>query len=691
MDPGKFFGELKRRNVYKVAVAYGVVAWLLIQIATATFPVLEIPTFATKFVIALALLGFPVALVIAWAFEMTPEGLKRTEELKPGERLPSWSRRKFAGLIGGVAVIAAALLAFQLWRSMSANRPSVWSLPITEKSIAVLPFENLSRDPENAFFADGVQDEILTDLARVAELKVISRTSVQQYRTDKPRNLRAIGQELSVAHVLEGSVQRAGNRIRVNAQLIDARTDAHLWAQTYDRDLADVFAIQSEIAKSIARELRAKLSAGEKEAIERPPTNDVAAFDLYTRARKILAGSASLNRTTELDEALRLLNEAIARDPSFFPAYCELAEAHDTFFVYGFDPTPARLALADAAVQAAFRLRPDAGEAHLARARHLYQGYLNYDAALSELEIARRTLPNDSRVVELIGYIARRKGRWDESTRNLEQAVAFDPRNAGILRQLVTANYHYFRRFEDTKAAWERIVAIDPEDVAARIGAAGVEVYRDGNPQSFCDAIEAATSAGKATDSLAKDRLLCAIDQRDATRAREILKTLGPDPIRFASDNVLFNRPFVEGVVARMGSDEGAAQRAFEAARTEQERVLAVQPDYAPGLCVLGLIDAALGRKEEALREGRRAVELLPPEKDAIQGTAMLKYLAIITAWVGETNEACGQVAALLPRPSTINYGELKLLPLWDPLRGALCFERLLEEAKKPVEMESRN
>ncbi|HEX8077591.1 MAG TPA: hypothetical protein VF511_07235, partial [Chthoniobacterales bacterium] len=536
---------------------------------------------------------------------------------------------------------------------------------------------------ENAFFADGVQDEILTDLARVAELKVISRTSVQQYRTDKPRNLRLIAQELGVAHVLEGSVQRSGNRIRVNAQLIDARTDTHLWAQTYDRALADVFAIQSEIAKSIARELRAKLSSGEKEAIERAPTNDLAAFDLYTRARKILADSASFNRTTELEEALRLLNEAIARDPSFFQAYCDLAEAHDTFFVYGFDPTPARLALADAAVQSAFRLRPDAGEAHLAKARHLYQGYLNYDAALSELETARRTLPNDSRVVELIGYIARRKGRWDESTMNLEQALALDPRNAGILRQLVSANYHYFRRFAEAKAAWERIVGIDPDDITAQIGAAGVDVYRDGNPQTFCDAIEAAKRAGKAVESLAKDQLFCAIDQRDAVRAREILKTLGPDPIRFASDNVLFNRPFVDAIVARLSGDEAAAQRAFEAARVEQERIVAAKPDYAPGLCVLGLIDAALGRKEDALREGRRAVELLPPEKDAIQGTAMLKYLAIITAWVGETDRSCEQVAALLPRPSTINYGELKLLPLWDPLRGAPCFERLLEEARK--------
>ena len=680
MKPQNFFSELKRRNVYKVAVAYAVVGWLLIQIATQVFPFFEIPHWAVRLVVLAVALGFPIALVLAWAFELTPEGIKRTEELAAQPPVDRSGGRRLDFFIIAMLAAAVALLVFDRWR----QRDGETSAP-EEKSIAVLPFQNLSRDPDNAFFTDGVQDEILTDLARVADLKVISRTSVLQYKSDRPRNLRLIGQELGVAHILEGSVQRAGNRVRVNAQLVDARSDRHLWAETYDRDLADVFAIQSEIAKSIARELRAKLSPGEQEAIERPPTNDVAAFDLYTRARKILERSTSFNRTTELDEAVRLLNQAVARDPTFFHAFCELSEAHGTFFVYGFDPTPARLALSEAALQAAFRLRPDAGEAHLAKARHLYQGYLDYKGALAELEIARQTLPNDARIYELIGYIARRNGRWEESTRNLERAVALDPRNVGPLRQLITVNYHYFRRFADESAALERVIAIDPSDATARVALAAIEAYRDGNPQPFCQALEAELRAGQSSDSLTRDWLFCAIDLRDATRAREILKTLGPDPIRFASDNVLFNRPFVEAIVARMAGDEAEAQRAFLAARAEQEKALTGQPDFAPGLCVLGLIDAALGRKEEALREGRRAVELLPAEKDAIQGTAMVIYLAMIKAWVGETESACGQVAALLPRPSTINFGELKLLPLWDPLRGAPCFERLLEEAKKPV------
>jgi TolB-like protein/Tfp pilus assembly protein PilF len=682
MKPQNFFGELKRRNVYRVAVAYAVMGWLLIQIATQVFPFFDIPNWAVRLVVVVIALGFPIALILAWAFELTPEGIMRADEVSAEQAVGRGSGRKLDFFIIAVLLAAVALLVFDRWGRRDA------AIAPDEKSIAVLPFQNLSRDPDNAFFTDGVQDEILTDLARVADLKVISRTSVLQYKSDRPRNLREIGQQLGVAHVLEGSVQRAGNRVRVNAQLVDARTDRHLWAQTYDRDLADVFAIQSEIAKSIARELRAKLSPVEKEAIERAPTNDVAAFDLYTRARKILERSATFNRTTELEEAVRLLNQATARDPSFFQAYCELAEAHDTFFNYGFDHTPARLALSEAAIQTAFRLRPDAGEAHLTNARHLYRGYLDYDRALSELEIARRTLPNDSRIFELIGYITRRKGHWDESTSSLERAIALDPRNVGILRQLLSANYHYFRRFAEAKATFERIVAIDPHDVSARIGAAGgVDVYRDGNPQPFCAAVEAERQAGTAAESFAGDALICAIDQRDGARAREILRTLGPDPIRFASDNVLFNRPFIDAIVARLEGDEAAAQRAFLAARAEQEKTLANQPDFAPGLCVLGLIDAALGRKEDALREGQRAVALLSPEKDAIQGTAMLKYLAIITAWAGDTDRACEQVAALLPRPSTINYGELKLLPLWDPLRKAACFEQLLEEAKKPVVM----
>ena len=395
MNSGNFFAELKRRNVYKVAVAYAIVAWLLIQVATQVFPFFEIPNWAVRLVVLLLILGFPIALFLAWAFEITPEGIKRAEDVSPEQSITKHTGRKLIWTTVVLAVIAAGLLAFQLLRSRSATNfgasttPATGSLP--EKSIAVLPFENLSRDPDNAFFTDGVQDEILTNLARVADLKVISRTSVMQYKSGVQRNLREIAQQLGVAHLLEGSVQRAGGKVRVNAQLIDARTDGHQWAQSFDRDIADVFAIQSEIAKAIADQLQAKLSPTEKTAIERPPTSDLTAFDLYNRAKNILL-TTSFNANVQplYSQAVQLLNQAIARDPSFFEAYCLLAYGHDNLYFLGNDHTPARLAQAETAIQSAFRLRPDAGEAHLARAENLYRGYLDYDGALdSSKRLAR--------------------------------------------------------------------------------------------------------------------------------------------------------------------------------------------------------------------------------------------------------------------------------------------------------------
>ncbi|HUE61847.1 MAG TPA: tetratricopeptide repeat protein, partial [Chthoniobacterales bacterium] len=458
MNSGNFFAELKRRNVYKVAVAYAIVAWLLIQVATQVFPFFEIPNWAVRLVVLLLILGFPIALFLAWAFEITPEGIKRAEDVSPQESITKHTGRKLVWLTVMLAVVAAGLLAFQLLRPKSANpdiastTPATASATLPEKSIAVLPFENLSRDPDNAFFTDGVQDEILTDLAKVADLKVISRTSVMQYKSGAARNLREIAQQLGVAHLLEGSVQRAGGKVRVNAQLIDARTDGHQWAQSFDRDIADVFAIQSEIAKAIADQLQAKLSPSEKKAIERAPTSDVTAFDLYTRAKNILL-TTSFNANVQplYFQAVELLNQAIARDPSFFEAYCLLAYTHDNLYFLGNDHTPARLALAETAIQSAFRLRSDAGEAHHARAENLYRGYLDFDGALAELEIARRTLPNDSRVPELIGYIVRRQGKHEEAVKYLQRALELDPRNFFILEQ-IALSFQLLRRYSEMAA-----------------------------------------------------------------------------------------------------------------------------------------------------------------------------------------------------------------------------------------------
>ena len=548
-----------------------------------------------------------------------------------------------------------------------------------EKSIAVLPFENLSEEKANAFFADGVQDEILTDLARIADLKIISRTSVMHYKSGIARNLREIGEQLGVANVVEGSVQRSGNRVRVNAQLVDTRTDRHLWGQTYDRDLADVFAIQSEIAKTIADQLQAKLSPSEKSAIERPPTNDLAAFDLYTRAKNLLLTFVGTMGKADLLQAIDLLNQAVARDPSFFEAYCRLAEAHDSLYNAGYDHTSARLALAEAAIEAASRLRPNAGETHLARARNIYQGYLDYDGALAELELARQALPNDSRVFELTGYIQRRQpGRYEESTRTLERAIELDPRNVVLLPQIAAFNYPRLGRYTDAKSAWDRLLAITPDDVNAKVERARVDLDWKGDTRPLHQMIDSI----RATDPAAVQRnadlwLTCALAERDAAAANNALVAAGEMPIKLSVENI-FPRPFLEGVIARMINDEAKARSAFTAARAEQEKIVQAQPNYGPALCVLGLIDAGLGRKEEALREGRRAVELLPVEKDAPHGVGMVKSLAMIAAWIGDKDLACEQLAIAIRGPSDLSYGQLKLMPFWDPLRGDPRFEQIV-------------
>jgi len=521
-----------------------------------------------------------------------------------------------------------------------------------------------------------VQDDVLTKLARIADLKVISRTSVMEYR-DK-RNVRQIGNDLRVSHVLEGSVRRIGTRFHMNAQLIDTRTDTHVWVEQYDRDLNELFAIQSEIAQKIAGQLRAKISPAEKLAIERKPTGDLVAFELYSRAISLTptsrAGSADSGQ-----QAIDLLNEAVARDPSFFEAFVELVLHHDQLYFFGFDHTPTRLASAAAAVEKAFRIRPNAGEAHLARAFHLYNGYLDYDGALAELEVARKTLPNDARIFALTGFIQRRQGHWEESTRNLERALELDPRNRNILENLGDS-YGGLRRYAAQKSNFDRILAIEPNDLTAKAERAFVEVNwkADTGPlHQLIDDIRATNPA--AMPQIARWWLECALVERDVAAAREALLASDEDPL--GVDAVHFPRPFVEGVIARMTNDEQKSQLAFAVAHAEQEKKVQAQPDYGPAWCVLGVIDAALGRKEDALREGRRAVELLPVEKDSVNGLHMIEHLAMIAAWVGEKDLACEQLAKAIRYPmypSAVSYGELKLMPWWDALRGEPCFEKIV-------------
>jgi serine/threonine-protein kinase len=583
-----------------------------------------------------------------------------------------WVRRNPTRALLLVSLIAlAAAIGWNIWKSEFLIRPV--------KSVAVLPFENLSNDREDAFFADGIQDDLLTKLAKIRALKVISRTSVMKYPPRAAgRDIRQIGKALRVSHVLAGSVRKTGSWLHINAQLIDTRTDAHVWVEQYDCDLKDVFAIQSQIAQTVAEHLRAKISPAERLTIQRPPTADLTAFALYSRAKDLLLLETNFTAGAKPSflQAIDLLNQAVEHDPAFFQAYCQLAKAHEQLYLFGIDRTPARLALADAAIQAAFHLRPDAGEAHLARAENLYMGYLNYDGALAELVTASQTLPNDPKVFELKGYILRRQGKQEEALRNLERAAELDPLNFSTLLQ-VALSYEYLRRYADEKAILDRALAIEPNDVQTKVVRASVEFdwKADARPlRKLIDEIRVNNPAE--VENVADNWLMCALAERDPASAREALAALGEN--RYGWDIVKFSRSFVEGVIARMTNDEQKASAAFTAARAEQEKAVQAQPDYAPAVCVLGLIDAALGRKDEALREGRRAVELLPVEKDALNGGGMILYFAMIAAWTGEKDLAYEQLAKAIGHSKELSYGQLKLLPFWDPLRGDPRFERIV-------------
>ena len=613
------------------------------------------------------------------------------EKLRPGRRRPAsaisvrpvtalrWPKAALAiaFLVAAVALVISSLIFFNRGRPTSVARAVSALAAIPEKSIAVLPFENLSNDKENAYFADGVQDEILTGLSRVADLKVISRTSVMHYKAGLQRNLREVAADLGVAHVLEGTVQRADGRVRVNAQLIDARTDSHLWAERYDRDVADVFAIESELAGKIVAQLQAQISPSVKAAIEQKPTADLVAHDLYIRAKTLVATAVfSTPEQESLSEAVRLLNQAIERDPAFALAYYQLVRAHDLLYFGGTDHTPARLTLADSAIQSLTRLRPDSGEAHLALANHLYLGYLDYDHAREELKLAQQSLPNDPLVFEILGYIDRRQGRWAESTKNLERAIELDPQNRGFLKQLADS-YVCLRQYADAERVLDRVIALAPKDSSMRAYRASIELEWHADPHPLSSTIRAIIAEdSREAQNIAELWLKVSLCERDFDGARRALAAL---PIAGCYyDTIPFPRSWCEGVAARMRGDTAAAHAAFAKTRAETAKLIADQPDYAEALCVLGMADAALGNKEEAIREGRRAVELTPVSKNAIAGPSLIECLALIDAWTGEKDLALHQLAVAVSTPGFLSYGELRLHPYWDPLRGDPRFEKIV-------------
>ena len=526
----QFLIELKRRKVYRVAVAYVVVAWVLVQVATQVFPFFEVPNWTVRLVILALCLGFPIAVILAWAYDITPSGIKRTEDL------------------------------------VAAPAPSV-----PEKSVAVLPFENLSDDRENAFFADGVHDDILSSLARIADLKVISRTSVQQYR-EGARNLREIGQALGVAHILEGTVRRAGNRVRVNAQLINARTDAHVWAETFDRELTDLFAIQTELAERIAGALQANLSPREMAGLLVPPTRDLQAYDLYIQARDLFRWSGLGNPQENGEKALPLLEQVLARDPSFALAHYLSSRIHAELFWFGYDKSEARLAKSKAAAETALRLRPDLGEGHLALAFYHYYSARDYEGAIRELTLAQRSLPNESDVASALGVIERRRGRWEESILHLERARQLDPRNISALWNL-SETLTFLRRYKEADEVLVEQASIAPEAHMIAIARAELTLRERGETVPLRQALQRVPQdfdPGGAITTIGVRLALMERDYDEAARrvgccAEGKYNDIGLCGMVGALDDYTVPQDWYFGLIARGRGRQAEAERAFAA------------------------------------------------------------------------------------------------------------------------------
>ncbi len=582
-----------------------------------------------------------------------------------------WVRRNPTSTLLAASLVAlAAAAGWIIWKTELIRHPET-------TGIAVLPFENLSDDKEHAFFADGVQDDILTKLGKIADLKVISRSSVMQYRGKQ--NVKEIGDALRVSHILEGTVRRFGGKVHVNAQLVDTGTDAGIWAEEYDRDLNDIFAIETEVAQSIANRLRTKLSARERAAIQERPTKDLVAYDFYVRALPSIEATDPSTNPKEILQTVDLLNQAIARDPNFLLAYCWLARAHDGIYIDDVDPTPGRLALAKSAINSAFRLNPDSGDAHLALALHLYWGYSDYDRARAELDIARRSVPNNPHVFEITGLIDRKQGRWSDAAHNFERASELDPRN--LFLALNVSGFYFSSRplpYEQTKKALDRVLALKPNFLDAKIDrGGGLEMHWRGDTRLLRATIEKLLTdePASANDQAMKvQRFQLALFERDFIAAGRAVAA-APQEQEWLDG---FSRDFWIGVVARAKGDVVAAQSAFTAARAQQEERVRAAPDDGGLLSVLGIIDAALGRKEDGLREGRRPVELCPIAKNCLDGPYLVSHLALVYAWTGERDLAIDQLEILAKIPFGPTYGELRLSPVWDPLRGDPRFEKMV-------------
>jgi TolB-like protein/Tfp pilus assembly protein PilF len=671
VNPKTFFGELKRRNVYKVAVAYLVAGWALAQGVAQVLPVFSVPNWVIQLLVVLVILGLPIALGLAWAFELTPEGLKRTDQV---DETTAAAHKKRAWLYVVIASAFVSIGLFFLGR-YSATPTQHAVIDTSVKSIAVLPFENLSDDRQNTYFADGVQDQILTNLAKVSELRVISHTTVRQYKSGEPRNLREIGRQLGVTHILEGSVQRAGDRLRIAAQLIDARTDSQIWAETYDRTAADLFAIQSELAESIVAQLQAKLSPQQKADIEARPTQDLVAFELYLRAKQIVDSYLIADDVrAALVSALQSLDQAIKRDPDFLSAYCYIARAHDLLYFFDLDPTPDRILLAEAAVKAALRLRPDSAEAHFAMADFLFRCHRDYDGAIKELAIARPGLPNDTAFFILSGYINRRRNNWTQAERDFSDAVALDPRNPNAYN-LLADTYILERRHLLAAQVYERVLATGERTPIVFFRKASAVFNGTGNSTELRKVLAKNPDMDVGGGQTPVRVFLALIDGNFAEAERVLAASVRKD---FQDIDYSFYYPeaWFEAMIARAKGDSARAAEAFSAARTILEQRLVVKPEDARTLAVLAQVDAGLGHKELAIQEAHHAVDLMPVSKDVYDGALVLEGLAQVYTWTNEPDRAIELLQKLVAMPSYVNYARLKLHPMWDPLRGDQRFEK---------------
>jgi TolB-like protein/Tfp pilus assembly protein PilF len=679
MNLGSFFSELKRRNVYKVAIAYAVVAWLLMQIASQIFPFFEIPNWAVRLVVLLLVIGFPVALILAWAFELTPEGIKRAEDVDVGKSITRKTGRKLDFFIIAVLLLVIGILLFQRLRP---NVSPTVSLSL-EKSIAVLPFENLSRDPDNAYFAEGIQEEILTRLGKIADLKVISRTSTQRYQS-KPGNLSEIAKQLGVTNILEGSVQKAADQVRVNVQLVNAQTDSHLWAETYDRKLTDIFGVESEIAKGIAESLQAKLTGREEQALAVKPTNNPEAYDAYLRGVAFEARSGYSNDLVR--KAIGFYERAVQLDSNFALAWARLSRADAYLYFRHGDTTAARRDAAKRALDTAQKLQPNSPETQLALGYYQYHVLRDYGLAKTTFKQISKMLPSSSEVSSALGAVSRREGHWDESVAYFEQALSLDPRNPEILLE-ARWTYAELRQFPAALKLNDReldILPNDPERMAVK-----ADIYQaEGDLQEaakLLSGVNAQTPSN--TAFLAKiTQLRLERNLGEAVRLLQARQTQFP----FPSEIDKVGNQLWLAWAQRLTGDTASAKANAEQVRNTLGELCKNQPDNADLAETLSMATAALGEKNSALNEIQRAIMLLPSAKDPVNGPTFEEGLALIQVTFGDNSHAISTLTHLLQTPyisaiygTPVTPALLRLDPLWDSLRSDPAFQKLCEEKQQ--------